>query len=193
MPTRIVKVTHFDVEVLRAAKNEVKKAAKAAFEEAKVSTAGKDLGITVGSDRVVLGATSVGWSSPRFEAGDGDSAPTLAVIEAMVRTVGGTFAAKIDRDGEEGEARFEAPKGGGEAPALWAAKRVLAEVVKVSSVDASAALAAITERPSVKRADVNQALGVEAERVWTALDKVGLIRDGEIPTRGLYIWAKKQA
>jgi hypothetical protein len=44
----------------------------------------------------------------------------------------------------------------------------------------------------VKRGDLDAALGTEADRVWAALDKQGLVRDGEIPTRSLYIWMKKQ-
>ena len=192
MPTRIIEVIQFDVEVPKAAKNDVKKAVKAVIESAKVSAAGNNLAITVGEDRIAFAGTPNGWGFPKMEAGGGDSAVTLTVVEAVVRVVGGTFAVRVDRDGAMADVRAEAPRGGGEAPALWAAKRVLAEVVKVSSVDASAALTAISEKPSVKRAEVNTALGTEAERVWTALDKQGLVRDGEIPTRSLYIWTKKQ-
>jgi hypothetical protein len=192
MPTRIVEVIQFDVDVPKTSKNDLKKAVKAIDGEAKVSAAGNDLTISVGTDRIAFTAGANGWVSSKVVSGEGDSETTLAALDAVVRLVGGTFAARVERDGTASEARFEAPKGGGEAPALWAAKRVLAEVVHVSSVDASAALTAISEHPVVKRADVNAALGAEAERVWTALDKQGLVRGGEIPTRGLYIWRMKQ-
>lgn len=187
-----VKVHRFVLEVPRRGRFEVRKIALAADEGATVSTAGGPLVIALGADRIVFAATEQGWSSPRFEPGGEDNEAALLAIQGLVRAFGGRFEARVDRDGRTEDVAFEAPQGGGDAPALWAARRVLAEVVRVSSTDASAALLAISSHPCVTRPEVATALGGEADRVWAALEREGLVKPGGIPSRALYIWVKKQ-